>query len=231
MAEADDGFLSRWSRLKQQARQGHGTPERPGTAAPQQALAEPAPVRPDPAGTASAPDSGGAAQPPGQQAECPLTEEDFTDADFAALDARSDYTRFMGDKVPAAIRQKALAKLWTSDPVFAGLDPIHDYHGDYTDAAVAVKEGLATAYRVGRGFLNDDEVAAWERLGQPDKPPAAEVAAESAPPAFTAGIVAEPAVEAPEASPPAVAAASAAEAASEPPPAPDKATAGKSDSA
>jgi hypothetical protein len=27
---------------------------------------------------------------------------------------------------------------------------------------------LATAYRVGKGFLSDEEVAAWEKLGHPE---------------------------------------------------------------
>ena len=39
---------------------------------------------------------------------------------------------------------------------------------DYTDAAVAVPAGtLKTAYRIGKGFLTDEEVAVWEKLGHP----------------------------------------------------------------
>jgi putative acetyltransferase len=70
--------------------------------------------------------------------------------------------------VPESIKQKALRKLWVSDPVFTTPDPFQDYLGDYTDAAVAVPAGtLKTAYRVGKGFLSDEEVAEWEALGKP----------------------------------------------------------------
>ena len=55
--------------------------------------------------------------------------------------------------------------------VFSQPDPFQDYPGDYTDAAVAVPAGtLKTAYRVGKGFLTDEEVAEWEKLGHPAEP-------------------------------------------------------------
>jgi hypothetical protein len=166
MPERDDEpFIGRWSRLKQQARRGEA-PEAGCTEAAAAGMHQPAPV---PAKQPAVEAEKGAI-PEREACEPPSADTDFSDFDFSTLDAGSDYTRFMGDKVPNAIRQKALARLWTSDPVFAGLDPLHDYHGDFTDAAVAVKEGLATAYRVGRGFLSDEEVAAWERLGRPEVP-------------------------------------------------------------
>ena len=34
-----------------------------------------------------------------------------------------------------------------------------DYGGDYTDAAVVPSEPVQTAYRVGRGYLTDEEMA------------------------------------------------------------------------
>ena len=96
------------------------------------------------------------------------SEADFANVDFDALDISSDYTRFMQPGVPDAIRQKALRKLWASDPVLAMPDLLNDYMGDYTDAALAVSPDLLrTAYRVGRGFLDDSEVAAREELGRP----------------------------------------------------------------
>ena len=168
-AERDgESFLGRWSRRKLEGR----TVELE-TAESSRAQGA----------VANAADSGDAAAAPvdepavgqvgtsGQDAADPkrmLTEEDFADVDFATLDATSDYTRFLSGNVPDVIRRKALARLWTSDPLFAGADPIHDYHGDFTDAAVAVTEGLKTAYRVGKGFLTDDEVAVWEKLGKPE---------------------------------------------------------------
>lgn len=156
--DREDGFLGRWSRRKLEARDSGYQPTTDRTERPSSAedAAQPGeqPLRP-------AEDARGDAD------HRMLTEEDFADVDFDALDASSDYERFMGANVPDAIRNRALAKLWTSDPQFAGLDPLHDYHGDFTDAAVASPGGVRTAYRLFRGFLSDDDVAAWDSLGKP----------------------------------------------------------------
>ena len=85
-----------------------------------------------------------------------LTEEDFDDVDFDALDKSSDYTRFAKANVPAAIQKKALRKLWESDSVFEVLDGMNDYDEDFTGNGLAGKV-FKTAYKVGRGFLSDDE--------------------------------------------------------------------------
>ncbi len=85
-----------------------------------------------------------------------LSEEDFDDVDFDALDKSSDYTRFIKANVPAAIQKKALRKLWGSDPVFEVLDGMNDYDEDFTGNGLAGKV-LKTAYKVGRGFLNDED--------------------------------------------------------------------------
>ena len=101
--------------------------------------------------------------------EKPLTEEDFADVDFGKLDYGSDYGRFMQKGVPESIRQKALGQLWQSDTIFTQIDPFQDYAGDYTDAAVAVPGGLIkTAYKIGQGFLSDEEAAEWDKLGKPE---------------------------------------------------------------
>ena len=108
----------------------------------------------------------GEEQTPGQGEDAaPL--KDFAEFDFEKLDYESDYTQFMGDDVSSAARHKALRKLWISNPVLANMDGLDDYCEDYTDAAVCVPKGmLKTAYQYGRGFLDDDEVAAWEALGR-----------------------------------------------------------------
>ena len=126
----------------------------------------------------SSPGSPAPAQPGAEpQEKRELTEADFADVDFEALDYNSDYARFTAPGVPEAIKNKALQKLWASDAVFTTPDPFQDYLGDYTDAAVAVPAGtLKTAYRIGKGFLTDEEVAVWEKLGHPAE---AEVAAET----------------------------------------------------
>lgn len=161
--EDKEGFVGRWARLKQQARSGQAEPsgnEAPagGTTAEETvAEAGAAPVR-------SPPDAA-------SELSRPLTREDFADVDFDALDFNSDYRRFMGARVPDDIRNEALRKLWASDPVLTMHDGLDDYCGDYTDAATVPAGIVKTAYRVGKGFLSDAEVAEWEALG---KPPAEE---------------------------------------------------------
>ncbi len=99
-----------------------------------------------------------------------LTEADFADVDFDALNYQSDYGRFMQAGVPESIRAKALHKLWATDTIFTQVDPFQDYAGDFTDKAVAVPGGLIkTAYKLGQGFLTDEEAATWDRLGHPEK--------------------------------------------------------------
>ena len=97
-----------------------------------------------------------------------LTEDDFADIDFDALDEHSDYTRFMAKNVPEAIRRRALRKLWGSSELFAQMDGLNDYDQDFTDGIEAVKN-IATDYKVGQGFLSDEEVAEWEDLGAESK--------------------------------------------------------------
>ena len=98
-----------------------------------------------------------------------LSEEDFADVDFDALDYKSDYTRFMGKNVPEKIRDRALRKLWGSDPILANVDGLNDYCEDFSDA-VWVVPNLRTSYKVGQGFLTDEEAAEWDALGKPEKP-------------------------------------------------------------
>ena len=156
----DEPFLKRWSRRKVEAREGPDKVE---------------PARESADGDVGMPgDVSLPAQGEGRpQDKRELTETDFADVDFDALDAKSDYARFLAKGVPEAIKQKALRKLWASDPVFSQIEPFQEYAGDFTDAAVAVPAGtLKTAYRVGKGFLSDEEVAAWEKLGHPAEPTA-----------------------------------------------------------
>lgn len=65
-----------------------------------------------------------------------------------------DVKAFMASAVPARIRNRALRKLWTSNPVLANLDRLVDYDDDFTDAAT-VPAILKTGYKVGRGWLEE----------------------------------------------------------------------------
>jgi putative acetyltransferase len=181
-AADDEPFFQRWSRRKQSAKT---VP--PATAAGAVA-AQPAAQRHDAAEartTATFTEPVGAEPVAAAQVEAdtgapaaqkPLTEADFADVDFDQLDYHSDYGRFTGSGVPETIRQKALTKLWHSDPMFTQVDPFQDYAGDYTDAATVPVGGIVrTAYKVGQGFLTDDEAHVWDRLGKPEV--AADIAA------------------------------------------------------
>jgi putative acetyltransferase len=169
----EEPFLRRWSRRKSEVR------DRRGPASPDAADAADAAV---PAETSRSPDAPAERKNEGgETAERQLTEADFADVDFDALDAKSDYSRFLAKGVPESIKHKALRKLWVSDAVFTTPDPFQDYLGDYTDAAVAVPAGtLKTAYRIGKGFLSDAEVAEWEKLGRSAEPTAAAAAPAAA---------------------------------------------------
>ena len=47
------------------------------------------------------------------------------------LGADSDYTVFMQEGVPEALRVQALRKLWRNHPVIAAVDDLTDYGDDY----------------------------------------------------------------------------------------------------
>ena len=165
MTESDDDFLTRWSRRKKEARQGLQRVE--PTDAPDAddrtdtvALVEGQdPAADGDAVVAGDPPAGEAGE--GDEKPKQLTEDDFADVDFDALNYESDYTRFMQDGVPDAIRRRALKQLYRSNPILANLDGLNDYDDDFTDAALAV-EVLQTAYKVGRGYLTDEDLAEME---------------------------------------------------------------------
>jgi len=183
----EEPFLKRWSRRKAEAKDG-GAP--PADVSPAETANAPA-VDGGRSGSPQAEEAGDqpGGQPPEKKRE--LTEADFADVDFEALNYHSDYGRFTAPGVPESIKRRALQKLWTTDPIFTAADPFQDYQGDYTDAAVGVPAGtLKTSYRIGRGFMTDEDVAAWEKLGKPvDEAPAAPAAAPG--PAAAVAIAAE----------------------------------------
>ncbi len=53
-----------------------------------------------------------------------------------SLGADSDYTVFMQEGVPAALRVQALRKLWRSHPVIATVDDLTDYGDEMTVVAI-----------------------------------------------------------------------------------------------
>ncbi len=162
----EPGFASRWSRLKREAKA--EAPESGGDAEAGAGVTEPeAPVEDD------RPD------------EEVLEELGLPDPD--TLKPGDNFAAFMARAVPTRLRNRALRKLWISDPVLANLDELLDYGEDFTDAATVV-ENLQTAYQVGKGFVDKVAELSGEDAGS------AEEGAEEAP-EEPAG---EPAEETPE---------------------------------
>lgn len=152
----EGGFAARWSRLKQEARE-----------APQEVPTEKA-----------APD---------QQA-VDAAAEDRTDAEILeelglpepeSLAPGDDFSAFMAKSVPTRLRNRALRRLWRSNPVLAHVDDLLDYNEDF--GAEAVAGGVfETAYRVGRGLTDRARDAAED--GDEAAPESPEDAVAEAPP-------------------------------------------------
>ncbi len=140
---AEESFARRWSRRKAEERQDTADP-------------------PDEEGTELAPTP--ESPPPPATA---LPEEEPPDLPpIESLTAESDFTPFLRDKVPEALRKAALRKLWRSDPVLANLDGLNDYDEDFTGGSLG---GIvATAYRVGKGMVDKATEIAGETAPEAD---------------------------------------------------------------
>lgn len=154
----DEGRISRWSRLK-----------RRNTAAAAKTAAADAPV--------PATADGAAESPARTEERAEISPEDLPDPD--TLDKDSDFTVFLGDGVPEALRRKALSVLWRSDPILANLDGLNDYDEDYTLAS-GIGEAVTSAYRAGKGYLADDDASeSSDEVGEDAAKPLESVEAES----------------------------------------------------
>ena len=129
--DADEGFLRRWSRRKAEA---------------QSAATAPTEDSGDPSGGGP----GRLEQTAEPEKPAPIDPKDLPAID--TLDATSDFTVFMRPGVPLDLRNQALRKLWRSDPVLANLDGLLEYGEDYSLPSWP-KDAIRTAYKVGRGFL------------------------------------------------------------------------------
>ncbi len=137
--DGDGGFLSRWSERKREASER----QRPDPSADPEKAAEARGAEAGAAGEGS----------PAEPQEKDFDPKDLPDIETLSRD--SDFSVFMHEKVPDALRRRALRRLWRVDPVFAHLDGMNDYDEDYTDAALVV-EGLKTVYQVGKGMLVEE---------------------------------------------------------------------------
>ena len=151
MAEKEEGFVRRWSRLKQEARDAPPPEEAP---------------TPDLPVPATAPDA-----PPPEAGDKP-EEKPFDPASLPPVESltkESDYSAFMRPEVPEDLRQKALRRLWAADPILSAPDPVDMHNIDY-NAVPTFPEGVKTLYRIGQGmfdeFETEAEKAAAEKAGK-----------------------------------------------------------------
>ncbi len=148
----EDGFLERWSRRKR-GESAPGDPEIETAEAPPRL------------GPQSGPQSEG-----DPEAGDPEVIAKLPDLD--SLTEETDFTAFLKEGVPEALRRKALRRLWRLNPVFASLDGLNDYDEDFS-ALGMIAENIKTIYKVGKGYLDDDDET------EPETEPGAEPGAEA----------------------------------------------------
>ena len=145
-----DGFLSRWSRRKQEVAAGRPVQE-PEPSPPSEALPSAAAMpAPEPV-----------AVPAAAEPELP------TLADAQALTAESDFKPFMGRGVAPDVRNTAMKKLF-ADPHFNAMDGLDIYIDDYSKPD-PLPEGMlrqmASAHFM--GFFDHEKDGAGEAVPQP----------------------------------------------------------------
>jgi hypothetical protein len=120
-----EDFLTRWSRRKTLSRQGEELPEPADDTGGEQQDASPAAQEPAvvPEDLSPEPAAEEAGVPEEAAPELPPLE---------SLDQDSDYSAFLGDGVPADLKQKALRKLFHS-PKFNIRDGLDDYDWDFSN--------------------------------------------------------------------------------------------------
>jgi hypothetical protein len=150
MGEKDEGFVQRWSRLKQQARDEQQPEEARVSAVPSPTQAAPTDDKKEEAKE----------EKPFDLADLPPVE---------SLTKDSDYSLFMRPEVPQELRQKALRQLWATDPVLSAPDVFDMHNLDY-NAGLTFPEGVKTLYRVGRGLIDAIEAEAEQAAAQKTTP-------------------------------------------------------------
>lgn len=102
MSREEDGFLSRWSRRKQEARR---APE-----------PDPTPEPEAPPGPAAEPTSPAEAQVPAVDPDAITPEELAALPPVESIGPETDIAGFLRKGVPAALRKAALRRVWAADP-------------------------------------------------------------------------------------------------------------------
>lgn len=132
----EDGFLDRWSRRKQAHRQGEVEPEE-----------------------TTPPDETAGKHPAGQTADGePPAYHPAEDIDIDSLEPGADFSVFMQKGVPAALKRRALRKLWSTNPLFYEREHLTDMFDIADTKTWGIGPTRATSWQFGRGFLKADEV-------------------------------------------------------------------------
>jgi len=94
--------------------------------------------------------------------------------DLEALSYDSDFQPFMKKGVPQLLKNIAMRKLWTSNPLLANVDGLNDYDENFADPALNY---FKSNWKVGRGFLTDedDEIERVRQLALREEAEAREV--------------------------------------------------------
>lgn len=147
MSSKQDGLLSRWQKRKLQVER----EEKREAAAQAEEIAAQQTSPIDPALVESRD------VPPDEETRKAWIEE-LEAIDIETLSYESDFAIFMKSWVPGALRQRALRKLWTTNPALAVLDGLNDYDLDYTDAAMQAGK-VASSFVPGKGYAWMEEAA------------------------------------------------------------------------
>ncbi len=157
MNSREDGFLSRWAKRKAQVRETEASDAERRDAALAPQPGDGTGLTPASDGQPPVPDETARDVPPDDETRDRWIEE-LEAIDIDTLTYDHDFTIFMKSWVPGPLRQRALRKLWTTNPALAVLDGLNDYDLDYTDAAMQAGK-VVSSYLPGRGYAALEEVA------------------------------------------------------------------------
>ena len=139
----EEGFLTRWSRRKRETFQTAEEGDDTGSASAEASeVQEGAPLE--------------SRDGPSEDPELAANRAAAEAVDLESLTYESDFTVFLKQGVPEALKNTALRKLWRSNPVLAVVDGLNDYDTDFRTANTMV-DGFKSAWKVGRGYADKAE--------------------------------------------------------------------------
>lgn len=145
------GFVSRWSRRKREAGRARDEVPADEISAQEPSVAS-EPVSDEVLDEIAARAATEELSP--EEHEMLANREAAEAVDIESLAYESDFSVFLKRGVPAALRRKAMRKLWTSNPVLANLDGLNDYDENFADVSGNYFNSL---WQVGRGYLTDKD--------------------------------------------------------------------------